>query len=114
MLARDVSKLVSHAMLTLYTCKPYRETTKSCYLQKKGINHIYNPDFELLCFVDPAVAFSAYVDENTGPSGANGTFVFDKVLTNEGGAYDESIGVFTCPISGIYVFTVVASTFKNI
>ena len=84
------------------------------FLAEKGINHIYDPDFELLCFVDPTVAFSAYVDQNTPPSGANNKFVFNKVLTNEGEAYDESTGVFTCPISGIYVFTVVASTFNNL
>ena len=58
------------------------------------------------------MAFSAYVDENTEPSGSENAYVFDKVLTNEGQAYDESTGVFTCPFSGIYVFTVVASTFN--
>ena len=60
------------------------------------------------------MAFSAYVDENTSPSGADNVYVFDKVLTNEGQAYDESTGVFTCPINGNYVFTVVASTLTSL
>ena len=56
------------------------------------------------------MAFSAYVDENTSPSGADDVYVFNKVLTNEDQAYDESTGVFSCPIKGIYVFTFVAGT----
>ena len=58
------------------------------------------------------MAFTAYVDENTETSGPDDAFVFNKVLTNVGQAYDESTGAFTCPISGIYVFTVVASMFN--
>ena len=60
------------------------------------------------------MAFSAYVDENTSPSKAGDVYVFDKVLTNKGQAYDESTGVFTCPISGTYVFTFVASTLTSL
>ena len=30
--------------------------------------------------------------------------VFDKVITNVGGAYSNTTGTFTCPTDGVYVF----------
>ena len=62
-------------------------------------------------FVGSAVAFSAYVDTTTSLSSAQ--TVFNKVLLNEQQAYDQSTGVFTCPISGIYMFSFVAGTYRN-
>ena len=34
-----------------------------------------------------------------------GKIIFNNVLTNEGGAYSGSTGIFTCPSDGAYVFT---------
>ncbi|KAK3104659.1 hypothetical protein FSP39_007294, partial [Pinctada imbricata] len=31
--------------------------------------------------------------------------VYDKVITNKGGAYNNNTGIFTCPSPGTYVFT---------
>ena len=36
-----------------------------------------------------------------------GKTVFNKVLINEPTAYDQSTGVFTCPVEGIYMFSFV-------
>jgi hypothetical protein len=31
--------------------------------------------------------------------------IFDKVLANEGGGYDQVTGIFTVPVAGMYTFT---------
>ena len=36
---------------------------------------------------------------------ADETVLFDDVLTNIGGAYDAASSVFTCPINGLYLFS---------
>ncbi|KAK3104977.1 hypothetical protein FSP39_014499, partial [Pinctada imbricata] len=35
----------------------------------------------------------------------NKKIVYDKVITNIGGAYNSNTGIFTCPSPGTYVFT---------
>lgn len=52
----------------------------------------------------PDVAFSAYTDADTSMGGKT---VFNKVLINEPTAYDQSTGVFSCPVAGIYMFSFV-------
>ena len=56
------------------------------------------------------MAFSAYIDSTTSLS--TDKTVFNRVLINEHQAYDQSTGVFTCPISGVYMFSFVAGSFK--
>ncbi|KAK3583649.1 hypothetical protein CHS0354_021386 [Potamilus streckersoni] len=40
--------------------------------------------------------------------GIHQTIVFDKIVTNIGGGYHHSTGIFIAPISGVYVFHVTA------
>ena len=51
------------------------------------------------------VAFTAKVapPDLTG-LGAGQTIVFDEVITNVGNGYDNLTGIFTAPVSGVYVF----------
>ena len=55
-------------------------------------------------FTGPVVAFTAYIDSTRSLSTRT---VFNKLLLNEADAYDESTGVFTCPRTGIYMFSFV-------
>ena len=36
--------------------------------------------------------------------GKKQTVIFDNVLTNDGNGYDDRTGVFTCPVTGTYMF----------
>ena len=58
------------------------------------------------------MAFTAtmYEQKNTY---SNEKIIFNQVLTNEGGAYDGTSGVFTCPSSGVYAFTWTIMTLRN-
>jgi len=52
------------------------------------------------------VAFLATLSSDLQHAGANQPIVFDRVVTNVGSAYNPHVGVFTAPVSGIYVFSV--------
>lgn len=51
------------------------------------------------------VAFSAYLGHTIDNLVDDSTIKFDQVVTNVGNGYNPKTGVFTCPISGTYVFT---------
>ena len=51
------------------------------------------------------VAFSAYLDKTVPHLGINHVIPFDKVLLNEGNAFNTHTGMFHCPQSGVYLFT---------
>ena len=57
----------------------------------------------------PKVAFFVGLAKNKGPIEKNMDIVFDKIVTNYGGGYDNVTGRFTAPFSGIYSFTVVVA-----
>jgi hypothetical protein len=54
----------------------------------------------------PKVAFNAYYSTGSGNYVVNQSIVFPLVLLNEGGGYDESTGIFTAPVSGMYQFSI--------
>ena len=54
----------------------------------------------------------AFTSSLTGKTSySNEKIIFNQVLTSEGGAYDGSTGVFTCPSNGVYAFTWTVMTY---
>ena len=49
------------------------------------------------------VAFTAHAYSKTYSTSGE-TITFDDVTTNIGDAFDAPTGVFTCPVTGVYVF----------
>ncbi|XP_052760728.1 uncharacterized protein LOC128203368 [Mya arenaria] len=52
------------------------------------------------------VLFKARQLKDTGAPNSVGTLIFKEVLTNVGGGYNNSTGVFTCPADGAFLFTI--------
>jgi hypothetical protein len=53
-------------------------------------------------------AFYAYLSSSAGSVTGDGTFyrvICDTVLTNQGSYYNNSTGLFTAPVTGLYSFT---------
>lgn len=53
---------------------------------------------------DTLVGFTAYLDHTAQNLGINQIVVFNKVLFNDGGWYNNSTGIFTCPEDAVYLF----------
>ncbi|XP_056410076.1 EMILIN-1 [Hyla sarda] len=56
------------------------------------------------------VSFSAAL---TYPLTEPGTIGFDKLLVNDGNAYDASTGIFTAPVAGRYYFSAILTGYNN-
>jgi hypothetical protein len=50
-------------------------------------------------------AFSAVMTSNLTVTTSGTVFVYDKVISNIGGAYNPTTGEFVCPDDGFYAFT---------
>ena len=48
--------------------------------------------------------FSAYLDHSVSNLGINQTIIFNTNLFNDAGAYNNTTGIYTCPVSGVYLF----------
>ena len=59
------------------------------------------------------VTFSAFATRSINIGFGYATLIFDRVTINEGQGYSGRTGVFTCPISGFYVFTWTLQTIAN-
>uniref|UniRef100_A0A674NWW8 C1q domain-containing protein n=1 Tax=Takifugu rubripes TaxID=31033 RepID=A0A674NWW8_TAKRU len=59
------------------------------------------------------VAFSAGLTDSgsVGPFDEGTTLIFSKPFSNVGGAYNQSTGVFTAPVRGLYFFSFTAGDY---
>uniref|UniRef100_K1RFB9 Caprin-2 n=1 Tax=Magallana gigas TaxID=29159 RepID=K1RFB9_MAGGI len=60
------------------------------------------------------VSFSASIGSNSLTLGNGQTLKFETILTNDGNAYDDRTGVFTCPAAGTYMFVVDALSYPGL
>ncbi|XP_022302171.2 complement C1q subcomponent subunit B-like [Crassostrea virginica] len=50
------------------------------------------------------VSFSVNIKDKELKLGAGQTVIYNEILTNDGSGYDDRTGVFTCPLTGTYLF----------
>ena len=77
---------------------------KGDYLEKLSCLHQHRPSI---------VAFSAVRVTKLNENGGGEIAAFGDVMTNIGDGYDSQSGVFTCPIHGLYFFTVSLLSLNN-
>ena len=58
----------------------------------------------LLNGLESPLGFTAYADHVIQHLGVDQTIKFNDVLFNDGGAYNNASGIFTCPVNGVYLF----------
>ena len=58
----------------------------------------------LLNGLENPFGFTAYIDHNVQHLGIAQALIFNHVLFNDGGAYNNASGIFTCPVNGVYLF----------
>ncbi|XP_033740579.1 complement C1q-like protein 4 [Pecten maximus] len=56
--------------------------------------------------VEPVIAFSSKLGTGKDHLGIHQTLIFEGNIMNEGAAYSNTTGVFTCPKAGMYYFSV--------
>ena len=69
---------------------------------------------EVLGMTQGKVTFSALVKERQQSQQVSGTLVFDQLVSQTGSGYNVTTGVFTCPESGMYLFSVNITWNSNI
>ena len=67
-------------------------------------NIVQKRQFLLGGSVDTMIGFTAYMDHTVQNLGIDQILVFNKVLFNDGGWYNNGSGIFTCPENGVYLF----------
>jgi len=61
----------------------------------------------------PTAAFYAYMSNNENNPGRHHTIIFDHVIINYGNAYNRYTGIFTSPITGLYVFSYAITAYNG-
>ncbi|XP_077148122.1 EMILIN-1 isoform X1 [Ranitomeya variabilis] len=61
----------------------------------------------------PDVPYISFSSALTYPLLEPGTIAFDKLLVNDGNAYDASTGIFTAPVAGRYYFSAILTGYKD-
>lgn len=59
---------------------------------------------------EPIVVFNVKTAKDVSPQ-ANQKILFNTILLNLGGAYDEATGIFTAPVNGTYMFAIQVATY---
>uniref|UniRef100_A0A665UK25 C1q domain-containing protein n=1 Tax=Echeneis naucrates TaxID=173247 RepID=A0A665UK25_ECHNA len=86
------------------------------HLQSENSGTDLTPTGEQVCLFVPdemKVAFSAGLTDSgsIGPFDQETTLVFSKTISNVGGAYQQTSGVFTAPFRGVYFFCFTAADY---
>ena len=55
--------------------------------------------------VSENIAFCAYLDHNVYHMGIGHVIKYNKALLNDGSGYNTHTGIFTAPLTGVYLFT---------
>ena len=71
--------------------------------QRKNMTSRFQQRY-LLNGLESPLGFTAYVDHDIQHLGVYQSIIFNRVLFNDGAAYNNASGIFTCPVNGVYLF----------
>merc|ERR1719239_2092491 len=99
---RDMNNTIADQSKTIQEMKL---TDKTMTSEISGVNQSL-ASLRSIARVEPNVFFSAVVSSPNGyvTLSTGKVIVFDKVISNEGNAYNKQNGIFTSPLDGFYFF----------